>query len=132
VLLGLSHGSVGCCNDDDGAVHLSSTGDHVLDVVSVTRAVNVSIVPVGGLILNVSGVNGNTTLFFFRGVVNCIVSECLIAEQFCTVHGNCCGKGSLTMVNVTDGSYVYVWLVPLKFLFCHHFLLVTFHRRSQK
>ena len=44
VLTGLSHRAVGSGNHEDRAVHLSSTGDHVLDVVSVTRGVNVRVV----------------------------------------------------------------------------------------
>ena len=44
VLTGLGHGAVGGRDDQDGAVHLSSTGDHVLDIVRVARAVNVRIV----------------------------------------------------------------------------------------
>ena len=44
VLTGLRHRAIGCSNNQDSAVHLSSTGDHVLDVVSMARAVNVGIV----------------------------------------------------------------------------------------
>ena len=61
VLTGLSHGAVGSGDDQDSAVHLSSAGDHVLDIVGVARAVNVSIVTLVGLILNVSGVDRDTT-----------------------------------------------------------------------
>ncbi len=49
VLTGLGHGTVGSCNDEDSAVHLSRAGNHVLDVVGVARAVNVSIVTLSGL-----------------------------------------------------------------------------------
>ena len=35
VLTGLGHGTIGSSDDQDSAVHLSSTGDHVLDVVSM-------------------------------------------------------------------------------------------------
>ena len=44
MLLGLSHGAVGSSDNQDRAVHLSSAGDHVLDVVSVARAVDVGVV----------------------------------------------------------------------------------------
>ena len=65
VLSGLSHNTVSSGNNEDGAVHLSSAGDHVLDIVSMSGAVYVCIVPLGSLILDVSGVDGDTTLFLF-------------------------------------------------------------------
>ena len=43
----LGHRTVSSGAHEDGAVHLGSTGNHVLHVVSVTRAVNVSIVTGG-------------------------------------------------------------------------------------
>jgi len=72
VLTGLGHRTIGSSNYDDGAIHLSGTGNHVLHIVSVARAVNVSIVTLGGLILDVSGVDGDTTLLLLRGVINLI------------------------------------------------------------
>ena len=44
VLLGLGHGAVGRGDHQDRAVHLRGAGDHVLDVVGVTRAVDVRVV----------------------------------------------------------------------------------------
>ena len=44
VLLRLRHRAVGGGDHEDRAVHLSRTGDHVLHVVSVTRAVDVGVV----------------------------------------------------------------------------------------
>ena len=44
MLTSLSHSAVGSSDDQDSTVHLSSAGDHVLDIVGVARAVNVSIV----------------------------------------------------------------------------------------
>ena len=54
------------------AVHLGRTGDHVLDVVGMTRAVNVRIVAVVGLILDMGRGDGNTALTLFRGVVDLV------------------------------------------------------------
>ena len=53
VLAGLSHRAVSSGNHEDCAVHLCSTGDHVLDVVSVTRSINVSVVTLRRLVLDV-------------------------------------------------------------------------------
>ncbi len=44
VLTGLRHRAVSGRAHQDRAVHLGGTGDHVLHVVGVTRAVNVSVV----------------------------------------------------------------------------------------
>ena len=62
VLAGLGHGAVGGGDDEDRAVHLSGTGDHVLDVVGVAGAVDVSVVALVGLVLDVGGVNGDAAL----------------------------------------------------------------------
>ena len=47
VLAGLGHGAVGSANHEDRAVHLGRAGDHVLDVVGVSRAVHVGVVAGG-------------------------------------------------------------------------------------
>ena len=125
MLLCLSHSTICCSNNDDSTIHLSSTCDHVLDVVSVTRAVHVSIVSVLGLILDVSCVDCDTTLLLFWCIVDCIISKGLVSEQLSAVHCDSCCECGLTMVNVTDGSYVYVWLSSLEFFLSHQFLLVA-------
>ncbi len=53
VLTSLRHRTISSSNYDDSAIHLSSTSNHVLYVVSVTWAVNVSVVTLSSLILNV-------------------------------------------------------------------------------
>ncbi len=55
VLTGLWHRTIGGRANQDRAVHLGSTGDHVLHVVSVTWAVNVSVVTNVRVVLDVSG-----------------------------------------------------------------------------
>ena len=75
VLAGLLERTVGSSNDEDCAVHLSSTGDHVLNIVSVARAVNVSVVTSFGLVLNVTGVDCDTTSLLFGSVVDLVVCQ---------------------------------------------------------
>ena len=70
VLTGLRHRTVGGRHDQDGAVHLGGTGDHVLDVVGVAGAVDVGVVPVLGLVLHVGGGDGDTALALFGSVVD--------------------------------------------------------------
>ena len=119
VLTGLGHGAVSGGNDQDSAVHLGSTGDHVLDIVGVARAVNVSIVTGVGLILHVGGVDGDAALSLLGGLVDVrIILELSLALQS-QVLGDGSGQGGLTMVNVTDGTDVYVGLGSFKLLLGH-------------
>ena len=74
VLAGLGHGAVSGGHDEDGAVHLGGTGNHVLDVVGVARAVDVGVVTVGGFVFDVRGVDGDAARLFFRRAVNLVVA----------------------------------------------------------
>ena len=70
VLLGLRHRAVGGRHDQDRAVHLGGAGDHVLHIVGVARAIDVRIVARCGLILDVSGRDGDAALALFRRLVD--------------------------------------------------------------
>ena len=119
VLLGLSHGAVGSSYNKDSAVHLSSTGDHVLDIVSMAGAVNMSIVTGSSLILNVSGVDCNTALSLLGSLIDVSVINKLSLALHSESLGDSSGKSSLTMVNVTNGTNVYMGLSSFEFSFCH-------------
>ena len=121
----LRHRTVGSGYHQDGAVHLGSTGNHVFYVVGVTGAVYVSIVTTFGFVLYVGGVNGNTAGFFFRGIVNLVVSFSLTTEFLSQNGGQCCCQCGLTMVNVTNGANVYVRFATLEFFLSHE--LIPFH-----
>ena len=125
MLTGLGHGAVRCGNNEDRAVHLCCTGDHVLNIVSVAGAVNVCIVTVIGLVFNVSGVDGYTTGFLFGSLVDFIVTHCCSLALLRESHGDCSGEGGLAMVNVTDGADVYMGFGSFELLLCHcEFLLM--------
>ena len=119
MLAGLGHGAVGGGDDQDSAVHLGSTGDHVLNVVSMARAVHVGIVTGSGLILHVSGVDGDTTLALLGSLVDGRVVGVLSAAQHRQVLGDGSGQSGLTMVDVADGADVDMGLGSLKFLLSH-------------
>ena len=70
VLAGLGHRAVGSGYNQDSTVHLRSAGDHVLNIVSVAGAVNVSIVTLVGLILNVSGVDRDSACLLFGRLID--------------------------------------------------------------
>ena len=75
MLLGLRHWSVSCSYYKNRAVHLSSTGDHVLDVVGVAWAVNVCVVTLLGLVLDVCDRDCDTALTLFRCLID-LVERC--------------------------------------------------------
>ncbi len=72
VLLGLRHRAVGGGHHQDRAVHLRRTGDHVLDVVGVTRGVDVGVVTLLRRVLDVRDVDGDTALTLFRRLVDLV------------------------------------------------------------
>src|SRR5574340_1627980 len=119
VLAGLRHGAVGGGHDQDGTVHLRSTGDHVLDVVGVAGAVNVGVVTIRGLVLDVGGVDGDAARFLFRRVVDLVVLLGSTAEFLRQNGGDRRGQGGLAVVNVSNRAYVYVRLGPLEFFLSH-------------
>ena len=119
MLSGLSHRAVRSSNNEDSAVHLSSTGNHVLNVVSVTRAVNVSIVTLVSFILNVSGVDCDSSFSLFRSLIDHIVSLVLSLTLKCEGLSDSSGKSGLAVVNVADGSDVYVRFGSFKFSLSH-------------
>ena len=66
VLTGLRHGTVSSRDDKDATVHTGSTGDHVLDVISVTWAIDVTIMAGLRLVLDRRRVNRDTTSLLLR------------------------------------------------------------------
>ncbi|SLN77657.1 hypothetical protein ROG8370_03975 [Roseovarius gaetbuli] len=103
VLAGLGHRAVGRVHNQDRAVHLRRTGDHVLHIVSVAGAVDVRIVTALGLIFNVGGRNRDPACLFFRRAVDLIIGF-EIAEVF----RDRSRQRRLAVVNVTNGADVYV------------------------
>src|SRR5690606_5024761 len=119
VLAGLGHRAVSSRNNQNRAVHLSSTGDHVLDVVRVTRAVNVSVVTVFRLVLNVRGGNRDSALALFRSLVDLVVVHGLAETLVRKNARDRCGQGGFAVVNVTNGSNVHVGFGSFEFRLRH-------------
>ena len=132
VLTGLSHRAIGSSDNEDRAVHLSSAGDHVLDIVGVARAVNVRIVAaldlgavgadaVVGLVLNVSGVDRDATSLFFRSLIDLVVGGELGAVRVSQGQnlGDRSGQGGLAVVDMADGADIDMGLGSIVHLLCH-------------
>ena len=119
VLTGLRHGTVGSGHHQDTAVHLGSTGDHVLDVVSVAGAVHVSVVTLFGFVFHVGGGDGDTTFLFFGSLVDFVVGNEATGALQTGDLGDGGGQSGLTMVDVADGTNVNVGLFAFVFFLAH-------------
>ncbi|SHW82083.1 Uncharacterised protein [Mycobacteroides abscessus subsp. abscessus] len=121
MLAGLRHGTVGRGNHQDRAVHLGGTGDHVLDVVSVTGGVDVCVVTLLGLVLHVRDVDRDTTSLLFGSVVDLVEGRRLVQIGVLVMQhlGDSCSESGLAVVNVTDGPDVDVRLRPLELRLRH-------------
>ena len=119
VLAGLRHRAVGGGHHQDRAVHLRRTGDHVLDVVGVARAVNVRVVAVGRLVFDVRGVDGDAARLFFRRRVDLVVGLGFAAELLRQHRRDRRRQRRLAVVHVPNRAYVHVRLRPFKFALCH-------------
>ena len=85
------------------------------------EAVNVCIVSLLGLVLDVSGRNGDTTLSLFGSLIDVIEVNLLVTRYSLGKNlGDCSGQSSFTMVNVTDGTNVTMGLCSVKFSFSHY------------
>ena len=126
MLLSLCHNTVSSSNNEDSAVHLSSAGDHVLYVVSMSGAVNVSIVTLFCLILNVCCGDSDSTLSLLGRLVDLIecgnnVSCYLLRKNLCDRSGKSC----LAVINVTDRTDVTMRFCSVEMLFCHYVFLLN-------
>ncbi|PHM39709.1 hypothetical protein Xmir_04418 [Xenorhabdus miraniensis] len=108
VLTSLWHWAISCSNNQDRAVHLSSTGDHVFHIVGVAWAVNVRVVASWGIVFYVRSRDGDTTCFFFWCVIDLVECTSATAVSFCQNGGDCSSQGSFTVVNVADSTNVNV------------------------
>ena len=125
VLTSLWHRTISSSNYDDSTIHLSSTSNHVLYIVSVARTVNVCIVTVSSLILYVSSIDSDTTLLLFWSVVDLVERLnliCVTSYLFSKYLGDCGSKSSLTVVNVADSTDVDMRFGSLESFFCHNIM----------
>ena len=133
VLARLRHRPVGRAHHQDRAVHLRRPGDHVLDVVRVPRAVDVRVVALGGLVLDVRGVDRDAARLLLRRLVDLVVAHVGGAPGLRQNLGDRRGQGRLAVVHVPDRAHVRVRLGPLEFRLRHLSLLssTSGSRRAQ-
>lgn len=121
VLTRLGHRAVRRGDHEDGAVHLRRTRDHVLDVVRVTRSVDVSVVTLLRLVLDVRDVDRDTALLLLRRLVDLVERREGVQVRVLVVQDLRDGSGQrrLAVVDVTDGPDVDVRLRPLELRLAH-------------
>jgi hypothetical protein len=73
MLSGLRHGTVGSRHDEDTTVHAGSTSDHVLYVICVAWAINVTIMAGSRFVLDRGSVDGNTSGLLLRGSIDIVI-----------------------------------------------------------
>src|SRR5438128_734705 len=119
VLPRLRHRSVVRRDDEYRPVHLGGTCDHVLDVVSVARTVDVRVVPLLRLVFHVRDRDRNAALALFRRLVD--AEEVTIFSHLLQRQHLRDGRRQrrLTMVDMADRAHVEVWLRAHEFLFGH-------------
>ncbi len=141
VLTGLRHRAVGGGNHQDGAVHLGSPGDHVLDEVGVAGAVDVGIMPFVGFVLHVGHGDGyRLGRIAHRPALGDIGIRLEFGHPLLFLHGQdrTC-QGGLAVVNVSDRSDIDVRFSSLKYVLGHAFFFlpalgqtaVSFNRASR-
>src|SRR5205823_741875 len=120
VLARLGHRPVGRRDHEDRAVHLGGARDHVLDVVGVTRAVDVRVVAVLRLVLDMRGVDRDAALPLLGSVVDRREVAYRGVRSLLREHlGDRRRQRRLAVVDVTDRSDVEVRLRALELLLCH-------------
>src|SRR3990167_5667850 len=122
VFAGLRHRAVSRGYDEDSAVHLSGTRDHILDVVGVSRTVDVRVVAILRFVLAVSGSDGDTAFALFRSLVDIIDTASFGQSAEAQNRQDCCSQRSLAMVDVTDSSDVYMRFAAIELL-CHNLFI---------
>ena len=120
VLARLRHRAVGGVHDQDRAVHLGGTGDHVLDVVGVAGAVDVRVVARFGLVFHMRGRDRDPARLLFRRAVDLV-----IGAEFAEILRDRRRQRRLAVVNVADRPDVDVRFLPFKLCLCHEGLLDT-------
>ena len=101
----LRHRTIGSRNNQNRAIHLRGAGNHILDIVGVTRTIDMSVMPLLGFVFQVGDVDRYAALLFFGSRVD-LVNGFFLGLQTFQTQGmqNSRAQRGFTVVNVTNGS----------------------------
>ncbi|MET3852867.1 hypothetical protein ABIE48_006800 [Paenibacillus sp. OAE614] len=119
VFASLRHWAVSCGYNQDRSVHLSSTSDHVFNIVGVPWAVNVCIVTVRCFVFHVCSGDCDTAFALFWSFVDLIECYCSTTVSFGQYSRDSSSQSCFTMVDVTDSTDVNVRFSTFKLSLCH-------------
>eukprot|EP00043_Microstomoeca_roanoka_P004985 m.52992 g.52992 ORF g.52992 m.52992 type:complete len:435 (+) comp12746_c1_seq1:3487-4791(+) len=111
VLAGLRHLTIGSTYDENSTIHLSGTSNHVLDVIGVTRAIDVSIVALVSFILDMSGRDGDTSHTLFGSFIDIAVTLELSLALFREDLGDGSSQSSFSVIDVSNCTNIDVWFL---------------------
>src|SRR5581483_11594866 len=106
-------------DDENGAIHLRRAGDHVLHVVGVAGAIDVRVMALVGLILDVSGSDGDAARLLFRRLVDLVIGRVLGLTLLGQYLRDRRRQRRLAVVDVTDGADIAMRLVAVEFFLGH-------------
>src|SRR5260221_7296632 len=119
MLAGLGHRTVRGRHDQNRAVHLRRTGDHILDVVTMAGAVHMRIVPLVGLVLDMRDADLDPARLLFWRVVDLVIGFVLCLTLHRQHLGDGCRQRRLAVVHMTDGADIQMRFAAVELLFCH-------------
>mmetsp|Transcript_4725 Transcript_4725/g.8717 ORF Transcript_4725/g.8717 Transcript_4725/m.8717 type:complete len:207 (-) Transcript_4725:402-1022(-) len=106
MLAGLWHRPVRSADHQDSPIHLRRACNHILDIICMSRAIRVRIMPLFCLILYRGGINRNTSGLLLRSFIDLIIGEELGHLLICQHLGDCRRKRGLPVIYMPNGTDV--------------------------
>ena len=118
----LRHRAVRRGNHKNSSVHLGRTGDHVLDIIGMTRAIDMGVVTVRRLVLHVGSRDRDPACLLLRRVVDRIKRpkrdlRIMLLQNLRDRRG----QSRLSMIHMPDRPNIYMRLRSIEFFFAHLF-----------
>src|SRR6266702_2784618 len=115
----LRHRTIRRRNNQDRPVHLRRTGDHVLHVIRVTRAVDMRVVPLLRLVLDMRRRNRDPARLLLRRLVNLVVRRVRRPARLRQYLRDRRRQRRLAMIDMANRPNVAMRLRPLKLRLRH-------------
>ena len=119
VLARLRHRAVGRRNHQDRAIHLRRSGDHVLHIVGMARAVDMRVVPLLRLVLDMRRRDRDPARLLLRRLVDLVVRHERRAARLRQHLRDRRRQRRLAMIHMTNRPDIAMRLRPLKFRLRH-------------